>query len=107
VRPADLLKPEWGELTASATALKGNNGSDEDILTFAMFPQVAPKFFANRDQGPKNLSTPVSKEKSATPAATTAPPKTSNGVATGALTEPITYNVEMNGKAHKVTVSPA
>ena len=106
VRPADLLKPEWGELQAGAVALKGSNGTDEDVLTFAMFPQVAPKFFANREQGPKNLSTPISKEKAA-PAAPATPPKTNNGVATGALSEPITYKVELNGKAHKVTVSPA
>jgi methylmalonyl-CoA carboxyltransferase 5S subunit len=44
-RPADLLKPEWDELRAQAIAQKGCNGSDEDVLTYAMFPQVAPKFF--------------------------------------------------------------
>ena len=46
-RPADLLKPEWAELRAAALALKGCNGTDEDVLTYAMFPQVAPKFFAH------------------------------------------------------------
>ena len=45
-RPADLLKPEWDELRTAALALKGCNGTDEDVLTYAMFPQVAPKFFA-------------------------------------------------------------
>ena len=50
-RPADLLKPEWEALRADALALKGCNGTDEDVLTFAMFPQVAPKFFGTRDQG--------------------------------------------------------
>ena len=54
-RPADLLKPEWQELRAAALALDGCNGSDEDVLTYAMFPQVAPKFFATRAEGPKNL----------------------------------------------------
>ncbi|HMO86790.1 MAG TPA: oxaloacetate decarboxylase, partial [Lacipirellulaceae bacterium] len=44
-RPADLLKPEWDELRNQALALPGCNGADEDVLTFAMFPQVAPKFF--------------------------------------------------------------
>src|SRR5579863_4609349 len=56
VRPADLLKPEWQALRAGAIELKGCNGSDEDVLTYAMFPQVAPKFFGTREQGPKNLS---------------------------------------------------
>src|SRR5271157_249476 len=52
-RPADLLKPEWNELREAALALPGCNGSDEDVLTYAMFPKVAPKFFTTRDQGPK------------------------------------------------------
>src|SRR5262249_55198745 len=43
-RPADLLKPEWEELRAAALALKGCDGTDEDVLTYAMFPQVAAKF---------------------------------------------------------------
>jgi hypothetical protein len=45
-RPADLLKPEWHCAARGAMALPGCNGSDEDVLTYAMFPQVAPKFFA-------------------------------------------------------------
>jgi methylmalonyl-CoA carboxyltransferase 5S subunit len=53
-RPADLLKPEWDELRAQALALKGCNGSDEDVLTYAMFPQVAGSS-RERAEGPKNL----------------------------------------------------
>ena len=52
-RPADLLKPEWDELRAQAIALDGCNGTDEDVLTYAMFPQVAPKFFARAARGPE------------------------------------------------------
>ncbi len=54
-RPADLLEPEWDTLREQAAALDGFDGSDEDVLTYAMFPQVASTFFATRDQGPKNL----------------------------------------------------
>ena len=36
-------------------ALPGCNGTDEDVLTYAMFPQVAPKFFTERAEGPKNV----------------------------------------------------
>src|SRR6202142_2014641 len=43
-RPADLLRPEWDQLRADGLALNGCNGSDEDVLTYAMFPGVAPKF---------------------------------------------------------------
>src|SRR5262249_29960768 len=37
-RPADLLKPEWEELRAQALALKGCNRTDQDVLTYPMFP---------------------------------------------------------------------
>ena len=46
-RPADLLEPEldkyreqYGDITKS----------DEDVLSCALFPQVAPKFLAERDK---------------------------------------------------------
>ena len=43
-RPADLLKPEWdGAAGRGRKPLKGCNGTDEDVLTYAMFPQVAPE----------------------------------------------------------------
>ena len=38
-------------MRTQALALKGCNGSDEDVLTYAMFPQVAAKFFASRAEG--------------------------------------------------------
>ena len=67
-RPADLLKPEWHELRTAALELPGCNGSDEDVLTCAMFPQVAPKFFSTRDQGPKNLGKDPNEQPAAAPA---------------------------------------
>ncbi|HOK47213.1 MAG TPA: oxaloacetate decarboxylase, partial [Bryobacteraceae bacterium] len=95
VRPADLIPPEWDQLRAEAIAIPACNGTDEDVLTYAMFPQVAPKFFATRAQGPKNLSKePVPTE---TPAA---------GPRKG-ITEPVTYMITYEGKSHKVTVAPA
>jgi methylmalonyl-CoA carboxyltransferase 5S subunit len=98
-RPADLLKPEWDNLRADALALNGCNGSDEDVLTYAMFPQVAPKFFATRHEGPKNLGRdPAAKPAPKEPQA--APP------ASAQLAGPITYTVTVGGKSHKVTVSP-
>jgi methylmalonyl-CoA carboxyltransferase 5S subunit len=103
-RPADLLKPEWEQLRAAAIALPGCNGSDEDVLTYAMFPQVAPKFFATRSQGPKN----VSKRPDAAAAAPSAPPvaKPEPKPADGGITEPVTYNVTFAGRTHQVTVAP-
>jgi methylmalonyl-CoA carboxyltransferase 5S subunit len=79
-RPADLLKPEWQELRTTTLGLNGSNGSDEDVLTYAMFPQVATKFFATRAEGPKNLS----KQPDAQPAAAP-PPAASGKAAAGAM----------------------
>jgi methylmalonyl-CoA carboxyltransferase 5S subunit len=101
-RPADLLKPEWNQLRAEALALQDCNGSDEDVLTYAMFPQVAPKFFASRSQGPKN----VSKDPAKKPAAAAAAPG-QQAPAKGQLSEPVSYVVTFNGRSHSVTVSPA
>ena len=69
-----------------------------------MFPKVAPKFFTERAQGPKNLG----KEPGAPPAAAPAPakaPPADDGKGTVRTT--ITYDVKCNGKTHKVTVAPA
>jgi len=100
-RPADLLKPEWQELRTAALQLPGCNGSDEDVLTYAMFPQVAPKFFAVRDQGPKNLG----KDPNEQPAAAPAPAVPENGK--GPVRSTITYDVKLKGATHRVTVTPA
>ena len=45
-RPADLLEPEIEKLKAEASKYVMQ---EEDVLTYAMFPQVAPKFFEKRN----------------------------------------------------------
>jgi methylmalonyl-CoA carboxyltransferase 5S subunit len=100
-RPADLLPPEWDELRTQALAVPGCNGSDEDVLTHAMFPKVAPGFFASRPDGPKNVGRDpkvVAAEKAAQAAG-------SGGAAP--LRTPITYKVTVNGAPHSVSVAPA
>jgi methylmalonyl-CoA carboxyltransferase 5S subunit len=103
-RPADLLKPEWEELRSAAIALPGCDGSDEDVLTYAMFPQVAPKFFSERAQGPKNpaRTSPVAPAPSKGVAAAAEP----NGDA-GPTTKKVTYDVRIGDITRKVTVEPA
>jgi len=100
-RPADLLKPEWEQLSAATRALEGNNGSDEDVLTYAMFPQVAPKFFKTRAEGRKNLGKDPSK-----PA--TIPKAAASTAASGGheLDATVNYVITLNGKEHQVRVSP-
>ena len=101
VRPADLLKPEWEQLRTQALALEGCDGSDEDVLSYAMFPQVAPKFFKTRATGPKNLG----KEPDMLASAAAPPPHLPD--AKPPRQEKIRYVVTLNGQEHKVTVSPA
>jgi methylmalonyl-CoA carboxyltransferase 5S subunit len=102
-RPADLLKPEWAELRTHALALKGCNGTDEDVLTFALFPQVAPKFFAQRAEGPKNVGKSPATAKAATPQAAT--PQAADG--RSPISTTVTYDVRIGERVHKVTVVPA
>ena len=45
-RPADLLKPE---LDAIKEQYKDIAKTEEDVLSCAMFPQVAPEFIKKRD----------------------------------------------------------
>ncbi len=45
VRPADLLEPEWEKLKEE---VKDKATKDEDVIIFALFPQVADKYLAKR-----------------------------------------------------------
>ena len=100
VRPADLLKPEWEHLRSDALALEGCNGSDEDVLTYAMFPQVGPKFFKNRAEGRRNLG----KDPALKPLASESGPQADAARQGGTK---VNYLITLNGKEHRVTVAPA
>lgn len=59
VRPADLLKPELDALRREIGPLAANQ---EDVLTFAMFPEIGRKFLTERAAGtlsPEPLLPPV------------------------------------------------
>ena len=91
------------DLRAQALALEGCNGSDEDVLTYAMFPQVAAKFFAHRAEGPKNVGK-SSCRRQGQPSAADARAKPSNGKQPVSVR--VTYNVKVGDKSHQVTVEP-
>ena len=55
-RPADLLKPEL-EGYANEMKEKGIGKCAEDVLSYALFPQVAEKFFAVRDKALEDENT--------------------------------------------------
>jgi len=44
-RPGDLLDPEWEKMKNEAAPY---NDNDEDVLSYALFPQVAREFFERR-----------------------------------------------------------
>ncbi len=98
-RPADDLEPEWEELETSAAELEGFDGSDEDVLTFALFPGVAPKFFAERGEGPRNLSLES--------ASADAGGESGDAPGSRAVSSPVTYDVRIGDTVRRVTVEPA
>lgn len=85
-RPADKIEPEWDKMVEEAKKA-GGNGSDEDTLTYAMFPQVATKFFSTRANGPVDAASTFAKKEA--PAA-----KASNGG---------NYTITVNGSAYAVS----
>ncbi len=54
-RPADLLEPELDKYREEC---KGMAKCEEDVLTYCLFPKVAPKFFEKRDN-PKPAAAPA------------------------------------------------
>jgi methylmalonyl-CoA carboxyltransferase 5S subunit len=97
-RAADLLQPEWERRRSEAAVLPGFGGTDEDVLTYAMFPKIAPQFFKTRMEGPKHIGNEPAIVNSEQPDANRS---------SGASASPVTYVVSLNGKEHKVTVAPA
>ncbi|MDR1768752.1 MAG: methylmalonyl-CoA carboxytransferase subunit 5S [Propionibacteriaceae bacterium] len=92
-RPANHLAPEWDNLVAEASQLEGYDGSEEDVLTYAMFPNVAPTFLAERAAGPKSVAMTQAQMDALAAGETSA-----------ALTGPITYKVALGGREHSVKV---
>ena len=93
-RPADLLQPEMDKLTAELKGLAQENGiklaQDEidDVLTYALFPQIGLKFLENRGN-----------------AAAFEPVPTGELQAPREAGAPEVYTVEVNGKSFVVQVN--
>ena len=94
-RPADLLPPELETLSAELEKLVMDRSivlagdRIDDVLTYALFPQVALKFFENRDN-PEEFEPAPHEEVAPAPATSQ---------------EAVTYEVRVNGKAFTVEVS--
>jgi oxaloacetate decarboxylase alpha subunit len=101
-RPADLLEPELETLTAElrtlaaekSIALSGGEREIDDVLTYALFPQIGLKFLENRGN-PDAFEPPPGEEAAPAPAPLTAAP------AGGAEV----YTVKVNGQSYVVEVA--
>ena len=114
-RPAELLEPEMDALQEELETLAKEQGialADgerrvDDVLTYALFPQIGLKFLANRGnpdafEPAPGSDAPAADEKAATPAAdsrSAATATTADG--SGAAV----YTVTVNGKAYTVEVA--
>ncbi|TWX69892.1 oxaloacetate decarboxylase subunit alpha [Colwellia demingiae] len=99
-RPADLLDPEVDKLSAELQILakeKNINLADEsidDVLTYALFPQIGLKFLENRNN--PSAFEPIPTKASAQPQSSSA----SNPVCS-----PESYAVSVDGKVYDVVVA--
>jgi len=89
-RPADDIPAEYSKLEEETKKLLGTNSvTPEDVLTYAMFPKVAPDFFKKRADGPVVFK-----------AEEEAAPSEAPGQAAR-------YSVNVNGANYDVVVAPA
>lgn len=94
-RPADVLEPEMDKLTdelkklADEKGIKLADNVEDDVLTYALFPQIGLKFLENRDN--PDAFEPVPSANDIAPAKKAAGPET--------------YTVDVNGKKFVVAVS--
>ncbi len=104
-RPADLLEPEMDRLTVEFDKVAKENNVEvadnvvDDVLTYALFPQIGLKFLKNR-RNPAAFEPPPSAEPAAAPAAAVAAPLAV------APSGPENYQVIVNGNAYNVQVNP-
>jgi oxaloacetate decarboxylase alpha subunit len=97
-RPADDIEPEFEKDKKELTEKLGRQPkSDEDVVTYALFPEVALEFLDIRD-GYKKVEPPAPKAKAEEPAKAAAPQATVAAAASGS------YKVTVNGTVYDVAV---
>jgi oxaloacetate decarboxylase alpha subunit len=93
-RPADLIENEFDKLTAELEALSEEKGFSlsanhaDDVLIYALFPQIGLKFLQNRGD-----------------ASAFEPAPTEEGAQSSTQSESGIYTVELNGKSYVAEVS--
>ncbi len=105
-RPADLLPPEWERLgaellqEAQKAGIEAASLNEDDRLTYALFPQVAFKFFRHR--GDPSFFEPIPGEV-AKPEPQVVPEHGAQSSVAGATTR---YDVRVDGVLYCVDVAP-
>jgi len=110
VRPADLLEPEMDKLSAEFDKLANQHGfrlADDrvdDVLTYALFPQIGLKFLKNRDN-PDAFEPEPLPDRRGSDKPEVAKAATPASVASNA--GPASYVVNVDGKDFNVRVAPS
>ena len=103
-RPADLLDPEMDKLSVELQQIAADKNISladdtiDDVLTYALFPQIGLKFLENRNN--PDAFEPAPTKASADSAAAAAP------VASNVNAGPESYAVSVDGKVFDVVVAP-
>ncbi len=101
-RPADVLEAELSKLDEELTRLASEKSINlaqdkiDDVLTYALFPQVGLKFLENRNNPDAFEPAPGSEPEAPV---VTAPPAQSSGTSEA-------YSVRVDGKVYRVEVAP-
>ena len=104
VRPADLIDDEMDKLSSEFDNLAAEHGIQvadakvDDVLTYALFPQIGLKFLINRNDPSAFEPAPGTEAKVAEPAPE--PVSTASG-------DPANYVVTVEGKNYEVRVAPS
>lgn len=114
-RPAERLEPEMDALSDELESLAQEQGISladgerrvDDVLTYALFPQIGLKFLANRGnpeafEPAPGSEAPTGGEAAAAPAADSAPAETPPAPVEN---DAAVYTVTVNGKAYTVEVA--
>ncbi len=104
-RPADLLEPELDKLTAEldtlarekGVALAAGDNKIDDVLTYALFPQIGLKFLENRGNPEAFEPAPGTEAPAPVAPAPAAAPAAAGGAAV--------YTVTVEGRAYVVEVA--
>ena len=108
-RPADNIAPELDTLSkeldelAEKKQLSLSDDKIDDVLTYALFPQIGLKFIENRGNPDAFEPAPSAQESQSSSAPKSAEAKSNSQGATASET----YDVNVDGKVYRVEVAPS